>query len=134
MAVIALVGMINYLGARHLLRFTWSAQTGSSFPRKPSILLKSITNQVKVVVYYDKNAPLLPMSSTCRTNTTGQSQNYRASGWITSAMPAAAKIMKTYKLGSADDKNLVIFECDGRTLHHPRQPPGRSMLLRRSPQ
>src|SRR4051794_24070861 len=59
-AVIALVAMANYLSARYLtpLRFNWSDQTRKPLAPQTVGLLRTLTNQVKVVIYYDKSAEI----------------------------------------------------------------------------
>ena len=57
-AVASLVVMLNYLGARHFLRFSWSAKTSLQLSPPTLSLLESITNDVKVTIYYDKTDSL----------------------------------------------------------------------------
>src|SRR5438552_709911 len=58
--VLAVVVMVNYLSrdANWFYRFHWSTRAKIElFPRTIS-LLKTVTNQVKVTLYYDKEDPL----------------------------------------------------------------------------
>src|SRR5258706_8406204 len=57
-AAFALVIMANYLGARYYVRLNWSDQTKNVLAPQTIGLLKSITNDVRVVIYYDKEDPL----------------------------------------------------------------------------
>jgi hypothetical protein len=57
-AVIALVIMVNYLGSRYYARLTLSTQTRQQLSPQTVSLIKSITNEVNVVVYYDKKDEL----------------------------------------------------------------------------
>jgi len=57
-AVIALVIMVNYLGARYYVRLTLSAQTRQQLSPQTVSLLKSITNEVNIIIYYDKKDEL----------------------------------------------------------------------------
>ena len=52
--MVALVLMLNYLGARYYARLAWSAEGSLQLSQQTLGLLKSITNNVKVVVYFDK--------------------------------------------------------------------------------
>lgn len=53
-AVFSLVVMLNYLGARYYLRFPWSIQTRTELSSQTVNVLKSVTNDINVVIYYDK--------------------------------------------------------------------------------
>lgn len=114
-ATVALVIMLNYLGARYYARFAWNADTSMQLSPQTLALLKSITNQVKVVVYYDKNDRLYrPITDWLKEyQLTNPKISVRTVDYERDAA-AALQIKNTYKLGSADDKNLVIFECNGR--------------------
>ena len=57
-AVASLMIMLNYLGARHFLRFSWSAKTSLQLSPPTLSLLDTITNDVKVTIYYDKTDSL----------------------------------------------------------------------------
>ena len=120
-AVVALVIMLNYLGARYYVRFSWSADKSMQLTPQTLGLLKSITNEVKVVVYYDKKdrlygsiTALLDEYRLANPKISVQSVDYERDA------AAASLIKTTYKLGSPDDKNLVIFECNGRFYILPR--------------
>lgn len=115
-AVIALVGMLNYLGARYYWRFPLSRQTEVKLSSQTLFFLKSLTNQVKVTIYYDKSDPLYPQVAAwleeyhlINPKITIQTVDYlRDAG-------QAAQVKAAYKLGTASDKNLVIFDCNGRS-------------------
>jgi len=51
--VLAVVGMVNYLGARFYHRFYWSAQTRAELSSRTLAVLHSLTNHVDVTLYYD---------------------------------------------------------------------------------
>jgi len=54
-AVFALVVMLNYLGARYYLRFPWSIQTRTELSSQTRSVLNSLTNDINVIIYYDKD-------------------------------------------------------------------------------
>jgi len=116
-AVIALVIMVNYLGARYYVRLTLSAQTRQQLSPQTVSLLKSITNEVNIVIYYDKKDELYGDIVTVldeyrlrNPKISVQTIDYRADA------AAALKIKEKYKeyFGLTGGKNLVIFECNGR--------------------
>ena len=116
--VLAIVGMVNYLGARWYHRFFLGAHARQELSPRTLGLLKSITNDVRVTVYYDREDPLFTLI-------TALLREYReANGhiFITSVdyirdMGAAAKLKADpryqLQLTGLTNKNLVLFECEG---------------------
>jgi hypothetical protein len=114
-AVASLVVMLNYLGARHFMRFTWSARTSPHLSLPTLNLLNSITNDVKVIVYYDKTdglyddiADLLKQYHLANPRISVETVDYNLDN------TAAVQVKKDYNLGSSEDKNLIIYVCNGR--------------------
>src|SRR4030095_2852072 len=58
LAVLALVGMFNYLAARHFTRIAVAARSEIEFSPLTKRTLESLTNDVKVIVYFDKDEGL----------------------------------------------------------------------------
>ena len=56
--VLAVVIMVNYLSGQYFRRFFLSSQTQIALSSQTISVLKSLTNQVKVTLYYDKEDPL----------------------------------------------------------------------------
>jgi ABC-type uncharacterized transport system len=114
-AMIALVIMLNYLGARYYARLAWSTETRAQLSPQTLGLLKSITNEVKVVVYYDKKDRLYGFITDLLNEyrLTNPKISVRLVDYERDAA-AALQIKTAYRLGSAEDKNLIIFECNGR--------------------
>jgi hypothetical protein len=116
LVVFAVMVMANYLSHDYFLRLHLSTHTKYTlFPRTTS-LLNSLTNTVKVTLFYDHNnslystvADLLNEYKLTNSKITIQNVDYlRDPG-------AAQKVKSDYKLGAATDKDLVIFDCEGRT-------------------
>jgi hypothetical protein len=111
--VLAVVVMVNYLGAKFFRRFYLSSQAQQLSTRTLSVV-HSITNHVVVTVYYDKSDDWYPMILALL-------NEYRSANPDISINPVdytldageAEKIKEQYKLSSVKDKNLVIFDCDG---------------------
>ena len=111
--VLSVVVMVNYLSRDYYQRFHLSARTKIElFPRTRS-LLRSVTNQVKVTLYYDTEEELYPTV----TSLLGEYQ--RANPKITVATVdymrdpgAAKKTQAKYNLFASTDKNLIIFDCE----------------------
>ncbi len=116
-AVVALVLMVNYASARHFYqRFQWSNSALAKLSPQTEIVLKSLTNDVKVIVYYDAKAPLY--DSVVALLKEYRSINPRISVKIADYKrdPSAGQLVKAaYKLSMLNDKDLVIFDYNGRT-------------------
>ena len=117
LAVLAVVVMVNYLSRDYFLRLQLGTQSKIQLSPRTLSLLHSITNPVKVILYYDKKEPLyttvkdlLDQYSLVNPKISVQTVDYLRD-------PAAAQKTKTdYKLVSATEKNLVLFDCEGRVL------------------
>jgi ABC-2 type transport system permease protein len=112
--VLAVVVMVNYLGAKFYGRFYLSSQTQVKLSPRTLSVVRSITNQIAVTVYYDKTddwyptiIALLHEYRSANPNITVKTVDYlRDAG-------EAQKIKDQYKLSSAKDKDIVIFDCGG---------------------
>jgi hypothetical protein len=116
-SVVALVVMINYLATRYLHQFRFSLSTRGTTQLSPQTLglIRSITNHVNIVCYFDKEDDLYGPVSTLLDQYGFASPNITVEKVDYALNPTAAdKIKKEFGLGSAEDKNLVIFECEGR--------------------
>lgn len=114
-AMIALVVIANYLGTRYYARLNWNHEMQIKLSPQTRFLLKSVTNQVKVVVYFDSKDKLYSYVA-------GWLDEFRLANPKISIQTVdyprqpvlAQEIKTTYKLSMTDDKNLVIFDCEGR--------------------
>src|SRR6266513_2744168 len=52
-ALLALVVMVNYLASRHFKRYQWMADERYRLSPMTLKMLESLTNQVKVIVFFD---------------------------------------------------------------------------------
>ncbi len=112
-AVAALVVMLNYLGARHFLRFSWSAKTSLKLSPASLSFVESITNDVKVTIYYDKTdslyydiADLLNEYHLANSKISVQTVDYEVD------TATAFQVATRYGLG--DNKDLLIYECNNQ--------------------
>jgi ABC-2 type transport system permease protein len=114
--VLALVAMVNYLAIRHFKRFHLASDSQMKLAPRTLQVLGLVTNTIHVTVYYDSEDDLYG-------RVVGLLKEYQF------ACPklevervdylrdvAAARLVKAkYKLTQLSDKNLVIFDCEGRT-------------------
>jgi ABC-2 type transport system permease protein len=113
--VLAVVVMVNYLGARFFGRFYLSSQTRIQLAPATLSQLKSLTNHVDVTLYYDKQDDFYPTIAALLNEY--RSANPRLSVTTVDYVREAGeaqKVKEQYKLNSPTDKNLVIFDCEGR--------------------
>ena len=117
--VLVVVVMLNYLGARYFERFYLSSQTRVELSPRTVNILHNLTNSVKVTLYYDKEETLYPTISSLL-------EEYRAINSRISIVTVdytrdaaeAQRVKAAYHLGtsaSGVEKDLVIFDCDGRS-------------------
>ncbi len=114
--VLAVVVMVNYVSRDYFLRLHLSTQT--KFPLSPRTVrfLATMTNQVKITLYYDKEEPFY--STILELLNEYRMKNPRISVQVVDYKldPGAAQQLKSkYKfLTGPNAKNLVIFDCEGR--------------------
>jgi hypothetical protein len=117
--VLAVVVMLNvivdYLSRDYRLRFQWSNAGRIALAPRTVNVVKSLTNQVKVTLYYNKEEPLYStvVSLLNEYKLLNPKITVQTVDFIRDTA-AAQKIKSDYKLGAATDKNLVIFDCEGK--------------------
>jgi hypothetical protein len=111
--VLAVVVMVNYLGAKFFGRFYLSSQTQVKLSSRTLSVVHSITNRVTVTVYYDKTDDWYPTVIALLNEYRSANPNISVNTVDYVRDPGAAqKIKDQYKLSSATDKDLVIFDCN----------------------
>jgi len=128
LVVLAVVLMINYLSAQYFMRFFASSQTQIALSSQTVGVLKSLTNQIKVTLYYDKEDLHYPTLLALLKEYRNVNRRIQVAtvDYLWDAA-AAQKIKSDYKLGDStgeNEKNLVIFECEGRL---PKIVPGKML-------
>jgi len=115
--VLAVVGMVNYLGARWYHRSYLSSQTRQPLAPLTTGLLRSMTNHVKVTLFYDMEDPffttvsaLLQDYNNLNPRVTVTAVDFR---WDAGE---AEKVKDHYRnhLTGVTNKNLIIFDCESR--------------------
>jgi hypothetical protein len=113
-AVLALALMVNYLAARHYTRWSWSAGAQARLSPLSLRMLATVTNPVNVTLYFDKIDPLFEPSYNLLKTYRYANDNIRMEVVHYIHEPGAAQLVKRkYKL-SDSDRDMVIFECQGR--------------------
>jgi ABC-2 type transport system permease protein len=114
MLVLAVVVMVNYLGAKFYGRFYLSSQTQVKLSSRTLSVVHSVTNRVVVTVYYDKTDDWYPTIIALLNEYRSANPNIsvKVVDYVRDA-GEAQKVKAQYKLGSTTDKDLVIFDSDG---------------------
>jgi len=116
LAVLALVAMINYLAARHFTRFAIAGHARTDFSPITRRTLDSITNVVRLIVYFNKDEPLYDSVWSLLKEYNFVNPRIAVERVDYNRDPGKAERIKAkYNLGQAD-KNLIIF--DGPAGHH----------------
>jgi hypothetical protein len=114
-AVLALVVMFNYLAAGHFRRFPWADAT--SFKLSPQTLrvLNSLTNDVKITVFYQRQADVYAMI--CGLLAEYQNANPSHVRFVVldyDKSPVEAQDLLTRLHLGSNQKDFVAFESNGR--------------------
>src|SRR3569833_2703963 len=116
-AAFAILIGINYLSSRYFFKRIYLSQdTRVQLSPKTISVLKALTNDVNVIVYYDKEEPLYADIMSLLEEYQAHSSKltvktidyYRDPG-------AAAAFQSQIHLGSFTNKDFVVFESNGRT-------------------
>lgn len=114
--VLAVVAMVNYLGAKFSHRFYLSSQTGVQLSSRTLAVLHSLTNKVEVTLYFDRQADFYPDVKAVLDEYVAANKkiSVRLVDYVRDA-GEAQKIKIKYGLNAAADKDLIIFDSGGHT-------------------
>lgn len=114
--LLAIVVMVNFISRRHFFHRSFlSSQTNVQLSGQTLGLLKSVTNDVTITLYYEKADPMFNTIAAL-------AAEYRLANPkivvetvdYTRDTISAQKAKAKYQLDSPTDKNLVIFDCEDR--------------------
>jgi hypothetical protein len=112
-AVLSVAVMVNYLSGRYFQRVYLGTQTGVELHAPTITLLRSVTNQVQVTLYYSKDAPFFGDVVGLLREYVSRNPKIEIRMVDCERDPGRAQEVKTkYDLGSAT--NVIIFDCAGR--------------------
>ncbi|HSH95778.1 MAG TPA: GldG family protein, partial [Roseimicrobium sp.] len=115
-ALLAVVAMVNFISIRHPYRkYLQGAATQPLSPLTQQLLL-GMTNEVKVVVFYDPKEQLFNSVKSLLEEYRQISPriSLEVVDYITNPS-RAIELREKYRLASLSDRNVVIFDCEGRT-------------------
>jgi gliding motility-associatede transport system auxiliary component len=115
MAAFAVVVMLNYLSTRYCTRLHWGGAAASKLSPRTLRLLDSLTNTVKVIVYFDKeDDPDLYEQVLALLKEYKFASRKIELEQIDLRDPAGANLIKAkYRHGGGAEKNMVIFDAGG---------------------
>jgi hypothetical protein len=115
LVVLSVVVMVNYISQDYFLRFHTSTRTRIELSPRTIGLLRSITNRVKVTLYYDTQDEQSLYSTVSDLLAEYKLVNPLISVDVVDYIRSpglAQKVKANYKRVGLSDKNLVIFDCD----------------------
>lgn len=113
--VLSVVVMANYISRDHFTRFHWSTRTRNVLSPRTLKFLASLTNRVQVTLYYDKEDELYSTALSLLDEYHYANPAISVETVDYQRDPAAAqRVRARYKLASAADKNLIVFETGGK--------------------
>jgi ABC-type uncharacterized transport system involved in gliding motility auxiliary subunit len=117
LVVLSVVVMVNYISHEYFFRFHLSTRTRIQLSPRTVSLLRSVTNQVKVTLYYDTEDDEALYSTVADLLGEYRLVNPRITVQTVDFMRAPEQAQKTkakYNLSGPTGKNLVIFDCEGK--------------------
>lgn len=117
LVVLSVVVMANYISLNYFLRFHLSAHSRIELSPRTIGLLKAITNQVQVTLYYDTKDEEALYSTVLDLLNEYRLVNPRIKVQTVDYMHDPGLAQKTkakYNLSARTDKNLVIFDCESK--------------------
>ena len=116
LAVFAVVVMVNYLGTQFFRRYYLSSLTRIALSTRTASVLQSLTNRVQVTVYCSREESFFGDVANLLKEYTSANPKISVRYIDYDREPGAAEEFKIkYNLGTSTNKNLIVFECEGRT-------------------
>ena len=113
-ATLAIAGMLNYLAHRHNERFYLSRLALQELSPLTQQVLSSLTNKVKVIVFFNRREPLFGAVASLIKEYEGRSPNIEVE-FVDYRMPGRAEAIRTqYKIAMGGDSSRVIFDSGGQ--------------------
>jgi hypothetical protein len=125
--VLAVVVMVNYIGALFFERFYLSSQTRFQLSTRTRSILHTVTNNVMVTLYYDRQDSFYPemVAMLNEYSVINPKISFKTVDYVRDA-GAAEKVKEQYGLKSVKDKNLIIIDAGNG--QRPQIIPGDSLI------
>jgi hypothetical protein len=114
-AVALILVLLNFISAKHFARIQWSSTGHSALSPVTKELLHSITNRVKVVVFFDRTKPLYDMVSDLLGQYSAESGRLEVEYVDYERSPRRAKVIEG-EYGTASDQEMdrIIFDSGSK--------------------
>ena len=113
-ALLAILGMVNYLAARHPRRWMWSSDARFQLTPVTKEVLRGITNDVQVIVFFDRTKPLYDMVADLLNQYKVQCPRLKVEHVDYERSPGRAKAVQSeYALAAAEEGDRVVFAVGG---------------------
>lgn len=115
LSAFAILAMVNYLAARHSWRYNWSNAAANRLSPLTVKVLGALTNDVKVIVYFDPDEPLYSSVSGMIKDYESHSPRLQVE-FVDYRYPGRATVIRNdYRLEAGSESGRIIFDCAGRT-------------------
>lgn len=115
LSVLALVIMINYLAARHYWRKDCSANQRWTLSQRTLKVLDSLPSDVKILVYYHRDDRLYEEVTDLLREYAARSPRLRLELVDPDRQPVEANLARSqYNLAALNQRNLILFDCNGK--------------------
>jgi hypothetical protein len=116
LALVAVLLMVNYLASRHPRRFQWTSDSRFQLSPMTKEVLRSVTNQVRIIVFFDRTKPLYDLVS----DLLAQYQNACPRLQVEyvdyeRSLGRARDVQAEYGLLAAAEGDRVVFDSGGKT-------------------
>lgn len=115
-AVLTIVGAVNYVGMRRFASFKWTRDIDAELSRRTLHVLASLTNDVRIVTYYDSHDSLFPRVRALlkEYEDAGRGKIHVEHVDYLLEPTRAARTKLEFKLGDGSNRDLILFESNGR--------------------
>ncbi|MGC8886357.1 MAG: GldG family protein [Verrucomicrobiia bacterium] len=115
LAIVSVVIMVNYLSARHFKRYDITSSKQWKLSPYTLKFLNSLTNDVKVIVYFDKEHPAYDLTVSLLREYSARSPAIKLQIINPTTNPVDAERIKTnYRLVGPEGKDVIIFDYNGQ--------------------
>jgi hypothetical protein len=115
-ALLAILLMANYLAARHFRRLEWTSQSADALSPLTLRVLGSLTNPVKIVVFFDRQKPLYSSVKDLLIEYERRCPRIQVEHVDYVWSPARAQVvLDHYRLALGQEADRIIVDAGGKT-------------------
>jgi hypothetical protein len=116
LSVLALTVMLNYLAVRHYRRVDVTVSHRGELSPRTLRVLESLPGEVTVIVYYDQQERLYKEINDLLREYASRNPLIKVRRVDPDRNPVEANLIRNkYRLATLNQKNLVLFDCKGKT-------------------